>query len=62
MEAVRLIAARGIPEVRHSTKYSLLLDGERYPPKYVVSVANAMANGEELDPSEFSGGDGAARY
>ncbi|MEM3068196.1 MAG: hypothetical protein QXX91_06130 [Thermoplasmata archaeon] len=31
-------------------------NGEFYPPKYIISIANKYVNGKELDPEEFSGG------
>ena len=49
--------ANAIPSGRESTKYDLVFEENRYPPKYVVSLANKYANGEELDSSTFSGGD-----
>ena len=47
----------GVPERRSSTRFSLSNEGKYYPPKYVISIANIFANGEEYSPSLFSGGD-----
>ncbi len=41
---------------REPRKFQLVVDGRRYPPKYVVSLAVAAATGRELRPQEFSGG------
>jgi len=54
--AIRKINRDGIPKSRKSKKFQLLYNGKYYPPKYVISLANEYANGRELDPSEFGGG------
>lgn len=46
----------GVPANRESRKYHLLYRNEHYPPKYIISLANKFANGEELSPEVFSGG------
>lgn len=48
---------KGIPPDRHSVKWSIKHKDNLYPPKYLISVANRYANGNEWDPTEFSGGD-----
>jgi hypothetical protein len=53
IEAVRKI---GVPDGRGSKKFLTEFDGYYYPLKYIISLANKYANGEELDPSKFSGG------
>ncbi|OFV68580.1 MAG: hypothetical protein SCAL_000256 [Candidatus Syntrophoarchaeum caldarius] len=50
------IKRNGIPKGRDSRKFLLEFDGECYPPKYVISLANKYANGEILDSAQFSGG------
>lgn len=55
--AVTRIDREGVPSRRQSTKFHLVVDGRRYPPKYVISLACAYATGRELMPQEFSGGD-----
>ena len=56
-KAIEEIRRKGVPSRRQSTGYDLIDDdGRRYPPKYVVSIANRYANGVELDSNEFSGG------
>lgn len=57
MKALQKINREGVPERRGSTRFSLLYEGKYYPPKYVISIANIFANGEEYAPSLFSGGD-----
>ena len=54
--AIDEIRNKGDPKGRESRKYKLIFDGQPFPPKYVVSLANKYANGEELDSSVFDGG------
>jgi hypothetical protein len=54
--AIKEIKNEGIPSRRNSKKFDLLFEGERYPPKYVISVANKFANKTELKARKFSGG------
>ena len=56
LAAIAEIKATGIPCVRNSKGYVVIYAGERYPPKYVVSLAAKHALGRELRPTEFSGG------
>ncbi|MBM4333384.1 MAG: hypothetical protein FJ117_19555 [Deltaproteobacteria bacterium] len=56
IKAIREIDSNGILPGRESRSFLLIFEGKRYPPKYVLSLANKFANGEELDPSRFSGG------
>jgi len=46
----------GIPAERESKKFDVKIDGRRYPPKYLISLANKYANIDELDSLSFSGG------
>jgi copper chaperone CopZ len=55
-KALAEIDAGSIPPGRKSTKFVLIFNGKRYPPKYVLSLANKFVVGEELDPSSFGGG------
>ncbi|WP_041674903.1 McrB family protein [Ramlibacter tataouinensis] len=57
LEALRRIDAEEVPADARSTFYDLLHEGRRYPPKYVLSVAVAVATGEPLDRGAFSGGE-----
>jgi hypothetical protein len=54
--AIARIDREGVPPRRESTKFHLVVDGRRYPPKYVVSLAASLTTGRELYPYEFSGG------
>ncbi|MFX0203950.1 MAG: McrB family protein, partial [Candidatus Hodarchaeota archaeon] len=56
LEALKEIKRKGVPYRREPTKFHLLHDGEQFPPKYVISLANKFANDRELEPSQFSGG------
>lgn len=56
LEAIEEIDRTGIPNGRTSKEFKLLFKGKLYPPKYVISLANKYANGEELNSSVFSGG------
>lgn len=47
----------GVPSRRESTKFDLLYEGERFPPKYTLGLAAEEATGEELDPESYGGGD-----
>jgi 5-methylcytosine-specific restriction protein A len=55
--AIEDIDQNGIPPDRHSVKWSVKHQENLYPPKYLISIANIHANGDDWDPSEFSGGD-----
>lgn len=56
LAAIERIQREGVPRSRLSTRYHLVHEGKRLPPKYVVSLAVQDATGKELDPHEFSGG------
>lgn len=62
VQALAEIDIEGIPKGRSLTKYSLVHDGKLYPPKYVISVSNKIANGFILPPNQFSGGDETNNY
>ncbi len=57
LKAIREINLRGVPPRRKSRDFLLVVNGNTYPPKYTVSLANKFANGEELNPELFSGGE-----
>jgi len=53
------------PELRKgrtSTTYDLIYEGKDYPPKLVISIANKFANGTELKPEEFQGGENTEAF
>jgi len=62
IRAIQKIDIERVPERRESTRFNLVYEGKNYPPKYVISIANIFANGEEYSPSKFSGGDETNRF
>jgi 5-methylcytosine-specific restriction protein A len=56
LKALEKIDEEGFPESRESTKFELIYNSKSYPPKYVITIANTFANGQELDSTLFSGG------
>ena len=50
------LKGQNIPEDRKSRKYCLEHEGSHYPPKYIISLAAALATGYELHSSQFNGG------
>ena len=57
IEAINEIKRVGVPDDAKSTGYDLIYEDERYPPKYVLSLACKYAKGSELDRSLFHGGE-----
>ena len=53
LDAMATIDDDGVPRAFQSRVIDLLHDGKRYPPKYVIAIANWEANGEQLGPEEF---------
>lgn len=51
--AIEEILSNGIPKNRKSTKYDLIVNGAKYPPKYVISIAHKYLINRELRPDEF---------
>ena len=56
LKAIHEVRRVGVPEGRGSRKFLLVFEGKDIPPKYAISLANKYANGKELNPEEFSGG------
>lgn len=56
LRALAEIDRDGVPSKRESTKFFLKYNEQVYPPKYVISIANKYANGEELPWSNFGAG------
>lgn len=47
--AIKYIDEHGIPDKNKSTQYILVTEeGKQYPPKYVIAVANHLANGVDI--------------
>lgn len=54
IDAMKYIDENGVPFHNQSTKYELVSDdGKKYPPKYVVAVADHLANGIEISTDGF---------
>jgi len=62
VEAINEIKRSGVPEGRSGKKFRLEYNGQCFPPKYTISLANEYANGKRLDSSEFSGGNESNRF
>jgi len=62
LQAIEEIDINGVPDVRKSTNYLLEYEEKQYPPKFVISIANRYANGEELDSNSFSGGSESNKF
>lgn len=45
-----------------STRFDLVHEGKRYPPKAVIGLAARRALGRPMKPSEFSGGESSASF
>lgn len=54
-EAIKYIDENGVPWHNTSTKYELVWEnGNTYPPKYVIAVANHLQNGAEINLSGYN--------
>jgi 5-methylcytosine-specific restriction protein B len=56
LKALKEIDRAGIPTDANSTTYDMIHGANRYPPKYVLSLAVKYATGEEFPRTFFSGG------
>ncbi|WP_340392470.1 HNH endonuclease [Paenibacillus sp. FSL E2-0190] len=56
ISAINEVKNNGVPNHRHSMRYILVYEGETYPPKYIVGLANKYANGYELDRKDHHSG------
>lgn len=56
LKAIKEVNTGGIPKGRNSKKFALEFNGNYYPPKYIISLANKYANGKELSSQKFGGG------
>ena len=55
LNACKYIDEHGAPDRNKSTKYDLVTDeGKKYPPKYVIAVANHLANGVDITTDEYN--------
>jgi len=61
-EAIRYIDEHGVPAHNMSTKYELIVDGgKKYPPKYVLAVAEHLTSGNAITTDGFNAVE-AVRY
>ncbi|MCJ7631013.1 hypothetical protein MUP77_01235 [Candidatus Bathyarchaeota archaeon] len=60
--AIGEIKRSGVPVGRSGKKFRLEYNGQCFPPKYIISLANEYANGKRLDSSEFGGGNESNRF
>jgi predicted HNH restriction endonuclease len=54
LKAIAEIDRDGVPKSRESHRYDLLLNGKKYPPKYVISIANKYLAGTKWSSYEFN--------
>lgn len=55
LKAFEYIDENGVPSQNRSTRYELIAEnGKKYPPKYLVAVANHIASGSEISTSSFN--------
>ena len=62
LDAIKEADKDGIPSDRQSTKWDVIYENKKYPPKYLISLANRFLSGIELKAKEFSGGPEANEY
>lgn len=56
VKALTYIDVNGVPSNHQSVRYELIGEnGKKYPPKYVIAVANHLANGGEISTATFHG-------
>jgi len=53
-KAIKEIEKSSVPANRLSKEYILKVADKRLPPKYVISIANKYANGQELNSDDFN--------
>ena len=55
IDALKYIDENGVPDKNKSTKYLLVTDDEKsYPPKYVIAVADYLANDVEINTDSYN--------
>lgn len=55
IDALKFIDEKGVPDHNASVKYALVSGaGKKYPPKYVVAVADHLANGTDISTNGFN--------
>ena len=53
LAAAQIVRER-VPVERKSVHYDLVLNGKRYPPKYIISLAQKIATGQEFPATGFN--------
>lgn len=54
-DAIDYIDKNGVPDKNKSNKYELVSDlGKKYPPKYVIAVANYLVNNEDISTKNYN--------
>ena len=53
-KAMQYIDEQGVPLHNQSTKYDLIENDKKYPPKYVIAVADHIENGREINTTSFN--------
>ncbi|SHK43055.1 McrB family protein [Fibrobacter sp. UWB12] len=54
-QALLYIDENGVPPGYGSKAYDLIVNGKKYPPKYVVAVARHLKDGAAIDTSDYNG-------
>ena len=55
IDALKFVDENGVPKHNESTRYMLVGDnGKKYPPKYIVAVADHLANGKDISTVGFN--------
>ena len=55
IDALKYIDQNGVPAQNQSTQYNLVSDdGKKYPPKYVIAVADHLANGNQITTDTYN--------
>ena len=55
LEAIDMIAKEGVPDHHTSYRYNLVTEeGDSYPPKYVIAMAEHIANGTEINTGTYN--------
>lgn len=62
LNAIAEIDSNGITGSAQSKYYDVVFNGNKYPPKLIVSLANKAANGVELPRHSFRGGEGKESF
>jgi hypothetical protein len=63
LDAIANFRERALPPTfKDSTRFDLLIDGKRFPPKAIVALAARRPLGRILSSSEFSGGESSAAF